>query len=124
MNDGINSLDRALEVYEKQIDESYLLPYGNTLLARQDLESALVVLSDRLTPIRDRTNRIKGEGTAHLWNIRTSLDTLSQGPLGLINIFYAKLNRVLNHWRSKILFDKGKPEIGNPYQAYYISLNI
>jgi len=55
----------------------------------QDLESAIVVLSDRLTPLRDRITRIKGEGLAHLWNQRTRLDTVADGPLGLVNLFYA-----------------------------------
>lgn len=57
-------------------------------MARQDLESALVVLSDRLTPFRDRVTRIKGEGLAHLWNQRTSLAS-SGGPLALVQLFYA-----------------------------------
>ena len=55
----------------------------------QDLEAAIVVLSDRLTPLRDRISRIKGEGLAHLWNQRTRLDTLAQGPHGLTTLFYA-----------------------------------
>jgi hypothetical protein len=58
-------------------------------LARQDLESVIVVLSDRGTPFRDKVSRRKGEGLAHLWNQRTSLDTVAQGPAGLVNIFYA-----------------------------------
>jgi hypothetical protein len=39
-------------------------PIPSSLLARQDLETAIVVLSDRLTPFRDRVTRIKGEGLA------------------------------------------------------------
>lgn len=58
----------------------------------QDLESVIVVLSDRGTPFRDKVSRIKGEGLAHLWNQRTRLDTVAQGPSGLVNLFYADGN--------------------------------
>jgi hypothetical protein len=84
-----NSLDRALARFEKTVDTSFAGPVPNSLLARQDLESAIVVLSDRLTPFRDRVSRIKGEGLAHLWNQRTSLTTLANGPQSLVNLFYA-----------------------------------
>ena len=50
------------------------------------------MLSDRLTPFRDRVSRIKGEGLAHLWNQRTSLTTLANGPQSLVNLFYADGN--------------------------------
>jgi len=85
----ISRLEKAIEKFEKAVDTSYAGPTPNSLLARQDLESVLVVLSDRQTPFRDRVSRKKGEGLAHLWNQRTRLDTLSQGPLGLINLWYA-----------------------------------
>lgn len=81
--------DRALERFEKDVDTSFAGPIPNSLLARQDLESAIVVLSDRGTPFRDKVTRMKGEGLAHLWNQRTRLDTVAQGPSGLINLFYA-----------------------------------
>ncbi len=58
----------------------------------QDLESAIVVLSDRLTPFRDRVGRMKGEGLAHLWNQRTSLGTTANGPQALVNLFYSDGN--------------------------------
>jgi hypothetical protein len=82
-------LEKALERFEKSVDTSFAGPVPNSLLARQDLEAAIVVLSDRLTPFRDRVSRIKGEGLAHLWNQRTRLDNVSDGPLGLVNLFYA-----------------------------------
>jgi hypothetical protein len=85
----IDAVDRALERFEKTVNTSFAGPVPNSLLARQDLESAIVVLSDRLTPFRDRVSRIRGEGLAHLWNQRTSLGTLSNGPQGLVNLFYA-----------------------------------
>lgn len=85
----VDSLDRALERFEKTVDIAFAGPVPNSLLARQDLESAIVVLSDRLTPFRDRVSRIKGEGLAHLWNQRTSLTTLANGPQSLVNLFYA-----------------------------------
>lgn len=85
----LESLDRALERFEKTVDTSFAGPTPNSLLARQDLEAAIVVLSDRLTPFRDRVSRIRGEGLAHLWNQRTSLGTLANGPQALVNLFYA-----------------------------------
>jgi hypothetical protein len=45
-----------------------------------------------MTPFRDRVTRIKGEGLAHLWNQRTSLGTLTDGPQALVNLFYADGN--------------------------------
>lgn len=84
----VESLDKALDRFEKTIDTSYAGPIPNSLLARQDLEAAIVVLSDRGTPFRDRVTRIRGEGLAHLWNQRTSLGTLANGPMGLVNLFY------------------------------------
>lgn len=84
-----DSLDRALERFEKTVNISFAGPVPNSLLARQDLEAAIVVLSDRLTPFRDRVSRMKGEGLAHLWNQRTSLTTLANGPQSLVNLFYA-----------------------------------
>lgn len=82
-------LEKALESFAKSVNTSFAGPIPNSLLARQDLEAAIVVLSDRMTPFRDRVTRIKGEGLAHLWNQRTRLDTVSEGPLGLVNLFYA-----------------------------------
>ena len=82
-------IEKALDLYEKNVDTSFAGPIPNSLLARQDLEQAIVVLSDRLTPFRDRVTRIKGEGLAHLWNQRTQLDTTAQGPAGLTQLFYA-----------------------------------
>ena len=87
-----SSLERAIARYEKSVNTSFAGPIPTSLLARQDLESALVVLSDRQTPFRDRVTRIKGEGLAHLWNQRTRLDTVSDGPPGLIQLFYADGN--------------------------------
>lgn len=92
MSRVVNSLDKALERFEKTVDTSFAGPVPNSLLARQDLEPAIVVLSDRLTPFRDRVTRIKGEGLAHLWNQRTSLTTLANGPQSLVNLFYADGN--------------------------------
>lgn len=85
----LNALDKAIERFEKTVDISFAGPVPNSLLARQDLEGAIVVLSDRLTPFRDRVVRIRGEGLAHLWNQRTSLTTLAAGPQSLVQMFYA-----------------------------------
>lgn len=85
-------LERALDKFEKSVNISFAGPVPNSLLARQDLESALVVLSDRQTPFRDRVSRIKGEGLAHLWNQRTRLDNVTDGPSGLVQLFYADGN--------------------------------
>ena len=88
MTKVVEVLDRALDRFEKTIDTSYAGPVPNSLLARQDLEAAIVVLSDRGTPFRDRVTRIRGEGLAHLWNQRTSLGTVANGPQALVNLFY------------------------------------
>ncbi len=85
----LDSIDKALERFEKTVNISFAGPVPSSLLARQDLESAIVVLSDRMTPFRDRVTRIKGEGLAHLWNQRTSLGTITDGPMALVNLFYA-----------------------------------
>jgi hypothetical protein len=85
----LDSLDKALARFEKTVGTSFAGPIPNSLLARQDLEAAIVVLSDRMTPFRDRVTRIKGEGLAHLWNQRTSLGTMTDGPMALVNLFYA-----------------------------------
>jgi len=87
-NSDLSRLEKALSSFEKTVDTTYAGPIPTSLLARQDLESAVVVLSDRLTPFRDRVTRIKGEGLAHLWNQRTGLAS-SGGPLALVNLFYA-----------------------------------
>src|SRR5579859_5360218 len=86
---NLSKLEKALDQFEKNVDTSFAGPTPSSLLARQDLEQAIVVLSDRLTPFRDRVTRIKGEGLAHLWNQRTRLDTAGAGPLGLVNLFYS-----------------------------------
>lgn len=85
-------LEKALERFEKDVNISFAGPTPTSLLARQDLEAALVVLSDRLTPFRDKVTRIKGEGVAHLWNQRTSLGTTANGPQGLIQLWYSDGN--------------------------------
>jgi len=90
--DKKGALDKALAKFQKSVDTSFAGPIPNSLLARQDLEPVIVVLSDRLTPFRDRVSRMKGEGLAHLWNQRTRLDTVADGPLGLVSLFYADGN--------------------------------
>lgn len=87
-----SNFERALDKFEKAVNISFAGPVPNSLLARQDLESAIVVLSDRQTPFRDRVSRIKGDGLAHLWNQRTRLDNVSDGPQGLVQLFYADGN--------------------------------
>lgn len=88
-SNAISRVEKALDTFEKDVDTSFAGPIPSSLLARQDLEEALIVLSDRLTPFRDRVTRIKGEGLAHLWNQRKSLGTLANGPQALVNLFYA-----------------------------------
>jgi len=92
MSKYLDSIDKALSRFEKTVNLSFAGPTPNSLLARQDLESAIVVLSDRMTPFRDRITRVKGEGLAHLWNQRTSLGATSDGPQALVNLFYADGN--------------------------------
>lgn len=88
----MSRLENAIARFEKSVNIAFAGPTPNSLLARQDLESAIVVLSDRQTPFRDRVSRIKGEGLAHLWNQRTRLDTVADGPSGLVSLFYADGN--------------------------------
>ena len=88
----LSRLEKALARFEKSVNTSFAGPIPNSLLARQDLEASIVVLSDRQTPFRDRVSRIKGEGLAHLWNQRTRLDTVADGPSGLVSLFYADGN--------------------------------
>jgi len=88
----MNTFERAISTFEKNVDITFAGPTPTSLLARQDLEQAIVVLSDRLTPFRDRVSRVQGNGVAHLWNQRTRLDTLAAGPLGLVNLFYSDGN--------------------------------
>jgi hypothetical protein len=85
----LDNIDKSLDRYEKSVDISFAGPVPNSLLARQDLEGAIVTLTDRGTPFRDRVTRIKGEGLAHLWNQRTSLTTMANGPQSLVQLFYA-----------------------------------
>ena len=92
MSSDFSRLENALSKFEKSVNISFAGPTPNSLLARQDLESAIVVLSDRQTPFRDRVSRMKGEGLAHLWNQRTRLDNASDGPSGLVQLFYADGN--------------------------------
>jgi hypothetical protein len=89
---NLSTLEKAISTFEKNVDISFAGPTPTSLLARQDLEQAIVVLSDRLTPLRDRITRTQGNGVAHLWNQRTRLDTLAAGPLGLVNLFYSDGN--------------------------------
>ncbi len=82
-----STLEKALERYAKTVDTSFAGPIPNSLLARQDLEAAIVVLSDRQTPFRDRVTRMKGEGLAHLWNQRIALGSISNNS-SLVALFY------------------------------------
>jgi hypothetical protein len=82
----MNNIEQALDRFEKSIDISFAGNIPNSLLARQDLEAAIVKLTYRETPLRDILKRVKGEGRAHLWNQRISLGT-TQAQL-TTEIFY------------------------------------
>lgn len=88
MSRVVEALDKALDRFEKTVNTSFAGPIPNSLLARQDLEAAIVVLTDRMTPFRDRVTRIRGEGLAHLWNVRTALGATTDGPMALVRLFY------------------------------------
>lgn len=80
-------INQAIERFEKAVDLSFAGPIPSSLLARQDLEAAIVKLTFRETPLRDILKRVKGEGRAHLWNQRTQL---GQNPAQLTTqLFYA-----------------------------------
>ncbi len=86
----MQNINQALDRFEKAVDLSFAGPIPSSLLARQDLEAAIVKLTYRETPLRDVLKRIKGEGRAHLWNQRLSL---GQNPAELTTqLFYADGN--------------------------------
>ena len=80
-------INKALDRFEKAVDISFAGGIPSSLLARQDLEAALVKLTFRQTPLRDILSRIKGEGRAHLWNQRIALGANAQELTTLM--FYA-----------------------------------
>lgn len=68
-------INKALDAFEKAVNISFAGGIPSSLLARQDLEAGIVKLTYRETPLRDVLKRVKGEGLAHLWNVRTNLGT-------------------------------------------------
>jgi len=69
--------EAILNMFAKNVDVSgYAGPIPASLLARQDLESEIIKLTNRNTPLRDIIPRIRGEGRAHLWNQRIALGGL------------------------------------------------
>jgi len=78
----MNSLEKALSRIEKNVDVTFAGPIPTGLLARQDLEAALVTLSDRLTPFRDRVTRTQGQGNA---TCGTRGHVLTQSHLDLLD---------------------------------------
>jgi len=84
------NVNQALDNFKKAIDMSFAGNIPNSLLARQDLEAAIVKLTYRETPLRDIIKRVKGEGRAHLWNQRIKLGA---NPAELTtSLFYADGN--------------------------------
>ena len=69
----MSDINKALDQFEKAVDISFAGGIPLSLLARQDLEAAIVKLTYRETPLRDILKRIKGDGRSHLWNVRKSL---------------------------------------------------
>lgn len=69
----MDKVNQALDRFEKAVDISFAGGIPNSILARQDLEAAIVKLTYRETPLRDIVSRVKGEGRAHLWNQRIKL---------------------------------------------------
>ena len=78
---GVNmpNTEKALDKFEKNVDvASYIGTTGvGSPLVRQDLEAAVIKLTDRMTPLRDIVKRTQGQGRAHAWNQRTSLGVIS-----------------------------------------------
>jgi len=84
----MSDIFKALESFEKDVNvANYAGPIPSSLLARQDLEAAIVKLTNRATPLRDVVSRVKGDGRAHLWNQRTQLDPSAASLT--VNAFYA-----------------------------------
>ena len=71
-NYGLPSFDPSavMNYFQKAVDTTYAGPIPTSLLARQDLEAEVIKLTNRNTPLRDVMPRIKGNGSAHLWNQR------------------------------------------------------
>ena len=68
------------------MDTGYAGAIPSSLLARQNLEAEVVKLTNRNTPLRDMIKRVRGEGLAHLWNVRKSLGQLpsNDSPLEVL----------------------------------------
>jgi hypothetical protein len=79
--------EQVLNIFAKNVDTSYTGAIPNSLLSRQDLESEIVKLTNRNTPLRDMVKRTRGEGRAHLWNQRVALGHLPNNNSPL-EIFY------------------------------------
>jgi hypothetical protein len=79
--------EQVLNIFAKNVDTSFAGAIPNSLLARQDLESEIVKLTNRNTPLRDMVKRTRGEGRAHLWNQRVALGHLP-GNNSPLEIFY------------------------------------
>lgn len=80
--------DNILDLFAKSVDVAgYAGPIPESLLSRQDLEAEIVKLTNRNTPLRDVTPRERGEGRAHLWNVRTALGGLPSNN-NQLGIFY------------------------------------
>lgn len=73
-----NRVAQVLENVQKDLTTSSVssVPAGAGL-TRQDLQSGIIKLSDRNTPLRDRLKRKKGNGTAHSWFQRTSVNAVT-----------------------------------------------
>ncbi|MGH7203712.1 MAG: hypothetical protein ACREHC_04695 [Candidatus Levyibacteriota bacterium] len=67
---------QVLNYFSKAVNTAYAGPVPASLLARQDLEAEVVKLTNRNTPLRDIMPRIRGNGSAHLWNQRIALGNL------------------------------------------------
>lgn len=79
--------DAVMQYFTKAVDVTYAGPIPTSLLARQDLEAEVIKLTNRNTPLRDIMPRIRGNGSAHLWNQRIQLGALPNNNLPL-ELFY------------------------------------
>lgn len=86
---GLSNYDPTLVLnyFTKAVDTTYAGPIPSSLLARQDLEAEVIKLTNRNTPMRDIMPRIRGNGSAHLWNQRIALGNLLNNNLPL-ELFY------------------------------------
>jgi len=82
-NFDAQTVERAINDIQKAITS---VPVDGLLLVREDLQAEMAIMAPTDTPLRNRFNRIQGNGKAHAWyqlTPTTSTETQSVGHLFL-----------------------------------------